>query len=186
MQRNKPVKRSEAWKAVLSRARKVELLLLDVDGVLTDGSLQYTDRGDECKRFSTRDGLGIRLLQESGVQVGVITARTSQIVRRRAEELKMTHLYQGRFDKLSAYEEILQKTGLRPPQTAYIGDDWIDLPLLNRVGLAVAPANGAVEIHSRVHYRTQNSGGDGAVREICDLIMEARGTYASMLARFDT
>lgn len=109
MKRNKAVERTAAWKAVLPLAKNVKLLLLDVDGVFTDGQLQYSNSGDECKRFSTQDGLGIRLLQESGVEVGIITARTSQIVERRAVELKMAHIYQGKFDKLTAYEDILKK-----------------------------------------------------------------------------
>ncbi len=185
MQRNRPVERSEAWKAALPRARNVELLLLDVDGVLTDGQLHYSNNGEESKSFSTQDGLGLNLLQKSGVAVGIITARTSRIVERRAKELNMAHIYQGNFDKLKAYEDILKKTGLRPPQTAYMGDDWVDLPLLNRVGFAASPANGVVEIRNKVHYISEKSGGNGAVREVCDLIMEARGTYSTMFAGFD-
>ncbi|PID72724.1 MAG: 3-deoxy-D-manno-octulosonate 8-phosphate phosphatase [Desulfobulbus propionicus] len=185
MQKNFPLKRSKEWTAALEKAKKVKLLLLDVDGVLTSGSLIYTSSGEETKCFNTQDGLGIKLLQESGVAVGVITARTSTIVARRAEELGLTYVYQGKFDKLKSYEEILKEAELRPMHTAYMGDDWIDLPLLNRVGFGAAPANAREEIALRADYVTQRKGGRGAVREVCDLILEAQGTYTKMFARFD-
>ncbi len=185
MERGRPMERSEAWKALLPRARQIKLILFDVDGVLTDGIITYTTNGGESKSFNTQDGLGLRVLQDSGVDVGVITARTSEAVQRRADDLRFAHVYQGHFDKLVVYEEILKKTGLRPPQTAYMGDDWIDLPLLKRVGFSIAPANGVAEIKQRVDYVTSHSGGEGAVREVCDLIMEAQGTYAAQFARFD-
>lgn len=184
-ERNRPVERSEAWKAALPRAKQIELLLLDVDGVLTDGTLIYLAGGGEAKCFSTQDGLGLRVLQDSGVAVGVITARDSEMVARRCKEMRFAHVYQGQFDKQKAFDEILKQTGLRPLQTAYMGDDWIDLPLLNKVGLALAPSNSAVEIKQRVHYITDRCGGHGAVREACDLILEARGMYGEMFARFD-
>ncbi|MDD2464260.1 MAG: HAD hydrolase family protein [Desulfobulbus sp.] len=185
MARNTPVMRSEAWQAALTRAKQVQLLLLDVDGVLTDGSLIYSSEGVEAKCFNTQDGLGLRLLQDSGVAVGIITARTSPMVERRAQELRIAHLFQGHSDKLTAYESILKETGLRPPQTAYMGDDLMDLPILNRVGLAAAPANAVAEVRQRVHYTTERSGGFGAVREVCDLILEAQGNLERMRARFD-
>ncbi|WP_310599728.1 HAD hydrolase family protein [Desulfobulbus sp.] len=185
MQRSRPLERSVAWQDALARARQVQLLLLDVDGVLTDGSLIYLPGGGEAKSFNSQDGLGIRLLQDSGVAVGIITARSSEVVERRAHDLKMAHVLQGQQDKLTAYESILKATGLRPPQTAYMGDDFMDLPLLNRVGFAVAPANAVAEIHRRVHYTTERSGGRGAVREVCDLILEAQGNLARMQAKFD-
>ncbi|MBM9613112.1 HAD-IIIA family hydrolase [Desulfobulbus rhabdoformis] len=185
MNRNKPIIRSEAWKSVLVRAKQVELLLLDVDGVLTDGTLIYSSDGVESKCFNTQDGLGLRLLQDSGVKVGIITARTSPMVERRAKDLGLSYVFQGHSDKLGAYESILKETGLRPPQTAYMGDDLMDMPLLNRVGLAAAPANAVEEIRQRVHYTTEHSGGFGAVREICDLIIESQGNQAKMRAKFD-
>ncbi len=185
MDKNKAVERSSAWVEAQAYAKQIKLLLLDVDGVLTDGSLLYTSSGDEAKQFNTQDGMGIRLLQESGVEIGIITARKSEVVARRAKELKFTHVYQGKFDKLSAYENILKETGLRPMHTAYMGDDLVDLPLLNRVGFSAAPANAVVEIRQRVHYVTERKGGYGAVREICDLILEAQGNYMKMFGRFD-
>ncbi len=185
MQRNRPIERSPAWQAVLPQAAAVQLLLLDIDGVLTDGSITYGTGDLETKCFNTQDGLGIRLLHESGVAVGIITARTSEAVARRARDLHISQVYQGKSDKLLVYEEILKQTGLRPPQTAYMGDDWMDLPILNRVGFAAAPANAVAEIRQRVHYTTERGGGRGAVREVCDLILEARGQYLRMLAKFD-
>ena len=185
MHRNRPVERSPSWLAALPRAKSVQLLLLDVDGVLTDGSLTYGTGGSECKSFNTQDGLGIRLLQESGVEVGIITARTSEAVTRRAQDLHIRHIYQGKSDKLIIFEEILKETGLRPPQVAYMGDDWLDLPILNRVGFATAPANAVPEIRQRVHYTAERSGGRGAVREICDLLLEAQGQLDRMRAKFD-
>jgi len=185
MMRNRPLERSAAWQAVLPRAGQVRLLLLDVDGVLTDGSITYLSGGGEAKSFNTHDGMGIRLLQDSGVAVGIITARSSEAVERRARDLRLAHVLQGQQDKLVAYESILKATGLRPPQTAYMGDDLMDLPLLNRVGFATAPADAVAEIRRRVHYTTERAGGRGAVREVCDLILEAQGNLARMQARFD-
>jgi 3-deoxy-D-manno-octulosonate 8-phosphate phosphatase (KDO 8-P phosphatase) len=185
MARNQPLPRSEAWTIAQPRARQVKLLLLDVDGVLTDGSITYLSGGGEAKSFNTQDGLGIKLLQESGVAVGIITARSSEAVERRAQDLNFAYVFQGKQDKLTVYESILKETGLRPPQTAYMGDDLMDLPILNRVGFAVAPANAVAEVRQRVHYTAERGGGRGAVREICDLILEAQGNLERMRAKFD-
>ncbi len=184
MERNKPVRCSEAWKSVLIRAKKVQLLLLDVDGVLTDGTIIYTHDGGESKGFNTQDGFGLRILQDAGVTVGLITARTSEAVSRRATDLGFAHLYQGRSDKGAVYAEILEKTGLGPEQTGYMGDDLMDLPLLVKVGCSFAPANAVAEVRQRVHYTTEQSGGHGAVREACELILEARGELAAIVARY--
>lgn len=183
--RGRPVARSEAWQAALGPARQVQLVLLDVDGVLTDGTLIFVAGGGEAKCFNTQDGLGIRMLAESGVAVGIITARVSEMVERRARDLGLAHILQGQDNKLAAYEAILRERNLRPPQTAYMGDDLIDLPILNRVGLSAAPANGVPEIRQRVHYVSERNGGHGAVRELCDLILEAQGNLARMVARYD-
>jgi 3-deoxy-D-manno-octulosonate 8-phosphate phosphatase (KDO 8-P phosphatase) len=184
MERNKPVPRSEAWKSVLIRAKKVQLLLLDVDGVLTDGTIIYTHDGGESKAFNTQDGFGLRILQDAGIEVGLITARTSAAVSRRAADLGFAHLYQGRSDKGTVYSEILEKTGLDSQQTAYMGDDLMDLPLLTRAGCSFAPANAVAEVRQRVHYTTEKSGGCGAVREVCDLILEARGKLTAITAGY--
>ena len=185
MARNRPLERSAAWLAALPQARQVRLLLLDVDGVLTDGSITYLSGGGEAKSFNTQDGLGIKLLQESGVAVGIITARQSEAVERRARDLNFAYVFQGKEDKLTVYESILKETGLRPPQTGYMGDDLMDLPILNRAGFAAAPANAVAEVRRRVHYTAGRDGGRGAVREVCELILEAQGNLARMQARFD-
>jgi len=184
MERGRPVARSKEWQALLPRAKQIKLLLLDVDGVLTDGTIVYTEAGGESKGFNTQDGFGLRMLQDSGVDVGLITARTSEAVRRRAGDLGFAHIYQGRKDKNAVYEEILTTTGLRPLHTAYMGDDWLDLPLLARVGLSAAPADGVAEVRQRVDYVCARNGGHGAVRELCELILEGRGQFASLLTQY--
>lgn len=179
-----PNQASYAWRANLERAAKIKLLLLDVDGVLTDGSIIYLPDGVETKAFSTRDGLGIRLLQKAGVEVGIITARTSEVVRRRAENLGIGLLYQGAGAKREVYEKIIADLGLAPEQVAYMGDDWLDLPVMTRVGLAAAVADGAEEVCRVAHYVTKRPGGRGAVREVCDLIVTALGKRDEILAQY--
>ena len=179
----KPI-RSAAWQAALAKARPVKILLLDVDGVLTDGSLIYSHEGQESKAFNTQDGFGLRLLQEAGVELGVITARSSEAVARRCANLKMRYVYQGVGNKLEAYKEILAQSGCKPFEIAYMGDDWLDLVLLNRAGFSAAPANGVPEVQAAVHYTTEQSGGHGAVREICNLILEAKGRYQELLQSY--
>ena len=183
-ERARPPERSAAWQKALARARGIRLLLLDVDGVLTDGTITYTHGGGESKSFHTQDGFGLRLLQEGGMEVGLITARTSEAVSRRAADLKIKYVYQGTYTKEEVYEEILQASGLRPPQTAYMGDDWLDLPILSRAGFSAAPFNAVQEVRRRVDYVTAASGGYGAVREVCELILEARGELANLLRRY--
>ncbi len=181
--REKPVERSPAWKAVLPKAKKIELLLLDVDGVLTDGTVYYLPDAGEVKGFNTQDGFGLRMVQEAGVSVGLITARSSEAVSRRAKDLKIEHVCAGCSDKAAAFTEILAKTGLKPEQTACMGDDWLDLPMLLRAGCAFAPANAVAEVRRQADYVTERSGGHGAVREVCELILEAKGLLAAFLTR---
>ncbi|MEN8142927.1 MAG: HAD family hydrolase [Thermodesulfobacteriota bacterium] len=176
--------RSYAWKANQGRAAGIRLLLLDVDGVLTDGSIIFLPDGVETKAFSTRDGLGIRLLQEAGVEVGIITARTSEVVQRRAENLGITCLYQGAGAKREVYERIIGEKGLDPGQVAYMGDDWLDLPVMTRVGFAATVADGAPEVCEIAHYVTEKPGGKGAVREVCDLIIEVQGSHGKLLKQY--
>ena len=176
--------RSQAWQTTLPKAKAIKLLLLDVDGVLTDGSLIYSHDGHESKAFNTQDGFGLRMLQDSGVEVGIITARSSEALNRRSQDLKISHLYQGSSNKLDAYKEIIKKTQLKPFEIAYMGDDWLDMVLLKRVGLAVAPANAVSEVKEMVHYTTEQSGGHGAVREVCDLILEAREKHKELLQHY--
>lgn len=168
---------SQVLQTTLAKAKLIKLLLLDVDGVLTDGSLIYSHEGKESKAFNTQDGFGLRMLQDSGVEVGIITARSSEALSRRSADLKISHLYQGAMNKLEAYKEIIKKTGLKPFEVAYMGDDWLDMVLLTRVGLAAAPANAVKEVKEIAHYTSEQSGGHGAVRELCNLILEAQGRY---------
>ncbi len=175
-----------ARQALFARAAAIRLLLLDVDGVLTDGTLLYSGQGEEGKAFHTQDGFGIRLLREAGIDVGVITARSSAVVGRRAEELKMRYIYQGVPGKREAFKEILRLSGLRPYEVAYMGDDWLDLVLLQQVGLAVAPANAVAEVKRVAHLVTERQGGHGAVREACDLLLASRNLTAELLQRYSS
>jgi 3-deoxy-D-manno-octulosonate 8-phosphate phosphatase (KDO 8-P phosphatase) len=168
---------------ILERAKRIRLLIFDVDGVLTDGRLYLGDDGQEYKAFHSRDGHGMKMLQETGVAVAIITARSSEVVRMRMESLGIEHVYQGRREKLPAYEEMKGTLGLEDGQIAYVGDDVLDLPIMRRVGLsmAVADAHSLVLRHS--HWQTQAAGGRGAAREACELIMDAQGTLSEMMAR---
>lgn len=171
-------------KRALARAENIRLLLLDVDGVLTDGNLLYTGSSEESKSFNTQDGFGIRLLREAGVDVGIITARKSDVVARRSEELKMTYVYQGAPSKNVAFKEIIKKSGYKPFEIGYMGDDWLDLALLLQVGLAIAPENGTAEVKEIAHFVTERPGGTGAVREACMLILEAKNQKEELLQRY--
>ena len=167
------------------RARDVRMIVFDVDGVLTDGSLFYDNQGQEYKAFNSRDGHGIKMLRASGVKTGNITGRTSQIVLHRARNLGIEHIYQGAEDKLEALQSLLQETGLTPDQIAYMGDDVVDLPVLNRCGLAITVPDAPDEVKARSHVVTQAGAGRGAAREVCELIMRAQGTWASQMALYD-
>jgi 3-deoxy-D-manno-octulosonate 8-phosphate phosphatase (KDO 8-P phosphatase) len=168
----------------LAKAKEIKLLLLDVDGVLTDGTLLYGCDGQESKSFNTQDGFGLRLLREAGIEVGVITARKSEVVERRATELKMGYIYQGVANKNDAFREIMHNSGLKPYQVAYMGDDWLDLVLLQQVGLAIVPANGAGEVQEIAHFVTERSGGAGAVRDACDLILAGQNLVDELLHKY--
>lgn len=160
---------------LLERAARMRALVLDVDGVLTDGKLYFDNQGNEMKAFSTRDGLGMRALQSQGTLLALITGRRSEIVARRAANLGIEHVYQGRNDKLNAFNELLAATGIDQQDVCYAGDDWVDIPVLDRAGLAVTVADADAVVKQRVHWITSRPGGHGAVREICDLILAARG-----------
>lgn len=170
--------------AAISRAAKIKLMIFDVDGVLTDGGLHFGAEGEVIKRFHVHDGLGIRLLQESGVATAIITARQSPIVARRAHDLGIQHIQQGVHNKSEALDRLLAQTGLTPDLCGFVGDDVIDLPALMRVGFAASVSNGHPEVTARVHFITQASGGNGAVRNICDFILRAQGNYDKALASF--
>lgn len=169
-----------------TRAATIKLLLLDVDGVLTDGRLYFSNQGDEFKTFSTLDGHGIKMLQKSGVKVGIITGRTSSLVAQRARDLGIHILIQGREDKWDALEEIRREHSFALSEIAFMGDDWPDLTVMCRVGLALTPANGHHSVVERAHWQSTVRGGEGAVREACDLIMKAQGTFDATLALYLT
>ena len=160
---------------VQKKAAKIKLILLDVDGVLTDGGIIIDDRGVEAKRFDVRDGQGITSLIHFGIKVGFITGRYSNIVRRRAKELGVTIVYQGVKNKIQIYDRIKRKTGLKDEQIAYVGDDILDLPILRKVGLAITVRDGWPGLKSQVDYMTQGEGGKGAVREVSELVLKVQG-----------
>lgn len=170
--------------ALVARARAVRLLLLDVDGVLTDGGLHYGADGDEAKTFHVHDGHGLKLLQAAGVPVGIITSRESPLVARRAAELGIAHLRQGCADKRQACADLLAGLDLAADAVAYVGDDVIDLPVMTRVGLAVAVADAHPEVRAHAHWTTRAGGGRGAVREVCDLLLAAHGRLGAALAAY--
>lgn len=169
---------------ILARAARVRLALFDVDGVLTDGRLLYTDDGRELKAFHVQDGLGLKRLIANGIEVGIITSRMSHMVTERTAELGIAHVYQGQEDKLACYEQLIHALKLEPEQTSYCGDDLPDLRVMRRAGLAIAVANAHPLIAERAHWRTQHSGGAGAVREVCDLLLAAHGKTDGELAHF--
>jgi 3-deoxy-D-manno-octulosonate 8-phosphate phosphatase (KDO 8-P phosphatase) len=160
---------------LLARAAKIRLAVFDVDGTLTDGRLWYGEDGRETKVFHVHDGLGLKRLQANGVQVAIITARISHPVALRAEELDITHVYQGQSDKRACLIDLLDALQLAPEQAAFVGDDLPDLPPMGIAGLAVAVADAHPWVVERAHWQTQRGGGRGAAREVCDLILHAQG-----------
>jgi YrbI family 3-deoxy-D-manno-octulosonate 8-phosphate phosphatase len=166
------------------RCERIELLVLDVDGVLTDGSIIYADNDVEVKTFHVRDGSGLKLWQMAGKRSAIISGRTSRIVNVRAAELDIVVVVQGAMDKLAAFEQLLQSQGLRPEQAAFVGDDVPDLPVLRRCGLAVAVADACPEVVEEAHYVTRLPGGHGAVREAIELILKAQGLWTKLLERY--
>ena len=161
-------------KAILEKARRIEFLLLDVDGVMTDGTIYIDADGRETKAFNIYDGSGIHMIQKAGMRVGIITGRQSAIVDYRAQELGIAEVHQRVLDKIKVYDELLRKYDLQDFQMAYIGDDVIDLPILERAGLSVAVPNAHPDVRRRVDWVTQKAGGSGAVREVTDLLLTAR------------
>lgn len=172
---------------ITQRAKKVRILLVDVDGVLTDGRVWLASLPDgtaqEIKGFSAYDGAGLKLAKMGGLKTGLITGRESAATTRRAGELDMDFVYQKRPLKLEAYEEILKRAGARDADVAFVGDDLPDLPVLKRAGLAVAVANASPETKRAAHFVTRRAGGDGAVREVVELILKAQGKWAKLIAK---
>jgi 3-deoxy-D-manno-octulosonate 8-phosphate phosphatase (KDO 8-P phosphatase) len=166
------------------RAAAIELLLLDVDGVLTDGSIVYADDGTEIKTFHVRDGSGLKLWVREGKRAAVLSGRKSRAVKVRAVELGIDPIIQGAADKLGAYRKLLAGAGLRPEQVAFVGDDLPDLPLLRHCGLAVAVADACAEVRAEAHYVTRAPGGRGAVREVIELILRCQGRWQAVVERY--
>jgi len=169
---------------LIARARGIKLLVLDVDGVLSDGKLYMGNDTEPFKAFNSLDGHGIKMLIASKVNVAIITGRTSHIVTRRAADLGISHVIQGREDKLSALTELEAAFDLKYPDIAFMGDDYPDLPVIRRVGLGITPANGHWIVKQHAHWQSQYTGGNGAVREACDLLMLAQGTFDTALAPY--
>lgn len=169
---------------LVARCRKIRLLLLDVDGVLSDGRLYYAEGVTEIKAFNTLDGHGIKMLQSCGVRVGIITGRSSEQVARRSKDLGISLLLQGREDKFAALQELLKDEHMSLDEIAFMGDDWPDLLVMTRVGLAMTVPNAHTEVRQRAHWISAIPGGSGAVREACDVIMRAQGRYEAALAPY--
>ena len=170
---------------ILGRASKVKLLVLDVDGVMTDGRIIYGDIGDELKCYDVKDGLGIVLLKHAGIPTAIITAKRSKVVTKRARDLGIRSVQQNMTNKSKALDKLIKKYKCDADEICFIGDDIIDLPVLKRVGLAVAVPNGVPEVIKAAHYMTHNPGGRGAVREIADLILKAQGKWDEVAGRYD-
>lgn len=166
------------------KARNVKLLILDVDGVLTDGRIVIDDRGVETKCFDVRDGHGIKLLKRADIEVAIITGRESEVVSHRARELGIDSVYQNIHDKLEVYKAILDEKGLRDGDVGFVGDDIVDLPVLRRAGFSVVVADGVEELKPYADYVSRNRGGRGAVREISELILKAQGKWSQLMKRY--
>ena len=174
---------------LLARAAKIKLLLLDCDGVMTDGRVYFLPDGQggifETKGFDSHDGIALRWAKSAGIEIGIISGRQSAAVEERARSIGMKYLYQGRTDKMPLFEEILKDSGLEPEQVAFVGDDVTDLPLLARVGLAAAPANARPEALEAAHFRASSSGGRGVVRDVIELLLKAQGHWSRVMAGYD-
>ena len=166
------------------RCQSIELLLTDVDGVLTDGGVILNNEGVESKQFHIRDGLGFRLWRQAGFKCGLITGRNSQVVRLRAQELSMDIVRQGILDKATVAEEVLKEHGLKPEQLAYVGDDLIDLGLIRLAGLGIAVADAAEEVKAAADYVTKAPGGKGAIREVIEMILKAKKVWNDIIQTF--
>lgn len=171
-------------RTILRRAGRIRLLVLDVDGVLTDGTLWYGEHGETVKAFNSLDGLGLSLLKREQIPVALLSARDSAPLRQRAAELGIEHLLLGRHDKTDAWQDLLQQLGLSADQAAYAGDDLIDLPVLRRAGLAITVPNGHPALREHSHWCTERPGGRGAVREICELLLAGHGRLDTVIRSY--
>ena len=174
----------EVSQELASRIRAVKLVVFDVDGVLTDGRIIFSNSGEETKLFDVKDGHGIKLLMRSGIDVAIITARESDVVRRRARDLGITHVFQGMKDKKMALEELVKASGVTPDAMAYMGDDIIDLPVLKRVAFSAAVADAVSEVIERVDFVAKRPGGRGAARELAELILKVQGKWDEVMKAY--
>jgi 3-deoxy-D-manno-octulosonate 8-phosphate phosphatase (KDO 8-P phosphatase) len=175
----------ESSSSIEGRASRIKLLLMDCDGVLTDGRIWLTEGGEEQKSFHTRDGLGLDLLHRAGIKSGIISGRSSPVVQRRADELKISYVRQGVGNKLQAFEELVSAAALDESAVGFIGDDLNDVPLMQRSEFAVAVADAAEETRAAAHYITRARGGLGAVREVAEIILRAQGHWSKLMKHFE-
>ena len=168
-------------KHILDRAKKIRLALFDVDGVLTNGNIHIDDQGNEIKTFNTQDGHGIHLLMHYGIQVGIISGRNSKALKHRMRELNVEHVYQGVIEKHSVFQDLLHKLNLNPEQASFVGDDIVDLQIMSQCGLGIAVANAHHFVKQHAHWQTTKTGGNGAVREVSELLLESQGLLKSAL-----
>lgn len=171
-------------KQITEKAKQIRLVIFDVDGVLTDGSLIMGDDGQEYKAFNAKDGHGMKMLQASGVEIGVISARNSRVVSLRMENLGIKHVYQGQRDKLKAFDDLKKKLKLESSQIAYVGDDLLDLCIMRKAGLSIAVQDASLAVVELADWQTNALGGKGAAREICELIMQSQNTFNRILAKY--
>jgi 3-deoxy-D-manno-octulosonate 8-phosphate phosphatase (KDO 8-P phosphatase) len=166
------------------RLKNIKLLLLDVDGVMTDGSIVYNGSGEEIKSFSVRDGLGIRILMETGVSIGIVTGRSSDALYHRCKNLHVQIIFDGVSDKASALDKITEKTGIKEDRIAYIGDDLPDIPIMGKIGIPIAVAGAHEKVIEVAHIVTSLEGGKGAIREVCEAIIKAQGNWQSVINKY--
>ena len=172
-------------KHLREKLEKIKMLILDVDGVMTDGKIIMDSEGRELKNFNVRDGHGLVMIQRYGIQVAILTGRNSDVVEHRARDLNIKEVYQGALNKKAVFEQILKKNNLLPVNTAFMGDDIVDIPVLKQVGFSVAVADAADVVKKCVNYVTKNNGGQGAVREICELILEAQEKWPLIAEKYE-
>ena len=166
------------------KARKIKLIIFDVDGVMTDGSIIFHNSGEESKVFNAKDGHGIKLAMRAGIQTAIVTGRKSDVVKRRAEELGIEHLFQGALEKSGVVSELLDQLSLTPEDAAFVGDDLIDIPAMRMVGLAAAVADATDEAKQYAHIITELPGGRGAAREVCEFILKSQKLWESSIERY--
>jgi len=169
---------------ITERAKKIKLLLLDVDGVLTDGRIIYGDYGDEIKNFDVNDGLGVALVKRSGLKCAIVTAKGSRVVKRRAREIGIDKVYRNFHYKIKALEDVKRRFRVNEEEICYMGDDITDIPLLKRIGLAISVPNAMDDVKKISHYTTKKMGGRGAVREVCELLIKAQGKWEEVTRRY--